>query len=338
MKALVLGCGSIGFRHIGHLRQLGLTHLEAVDPNPAARERAKAQWGIPVEQDADLALSRRPDLVLICTPASTHVELTLKALKAGAHVFVEKPLSVSLEKVRPLLEKSNGDGRMVQVGYNLRYHPAMKAAKQALDSGRLGKVLSADAEFGLYLKKWWPGRDYRNSYMATAEEGGGLLLDVSHEIDLMVWFLGPVLEVSAQGGQLSGLEMQGMDLIKILMRMESGALVSLSMDCLQPAYRRSFSLIGEDSALRWHCPEGRADTSVGEMTICESPSETYQPVKISGSPQETYVEELRDFISSIETGRPPACGWKEGAEVLRVIEAIRRSMEEKRTVKVAECR
>ena len=338
MKALVLGCGSIGYRHIGHLKQLGLSDLEAVDPNPAARERAKAQWGIPVEQDVAQALSRRPDLVLVCTPASTHVELTLKALQAGAHVFVEKPLSVSLEAIRPLIERRNGDGRMVQVGYNLRYHPAMKAAKQALDSGRLGKVLAADAEFGLYLKKWWPGRDYRSSYMATAEEGGGLLLDVSHEIDLMIWFLGPVREVTAFGGRLSKLEMEGPDLIKILMRMESGALVSLSMDCLQPAYRRSFSLTSEDSALRWHCPEGRADTSVGQMTVCDSPSEQFKPVQISGSPQETYLEELRDFLSSIETGRPPACGWKEAAEVLRVVEAIRRSMDENRTVTVSKCR
>lgn len=338
MKALVLGCGSIGFRHIGHLQQLGLTDLEAADPNPAAREKAKNHWGIPVGADADQALSRRPDMVFICTPASTHVELALKSLAAGAHVFVEKPLSVSFEKVRPLLERRNGDGRMMQVGYNLRYHPAMKAAKQVLDSGRMGKILAAHAEFGLYLKKWWPGRDYRNSYMATAEEGGGLLLDVSHEIDLMIWFLGPVLEVSAQGGRLSGLEMEGMDLIKVLMRMESGALASLSMDCLQPAYTRGFTLTGEDSALRWHCSEGRADTSVGQMSLCESSSEKFASVKISGNPQETYVEELRDFISSIETGRQPACGWKEGAEVLRVVEAIRRSIEKKRTVKVSECR
>ncbi len=338
MKVLILGCGSIGLRHIGHLRQLGLSNLEAADPSPSAQQRVKAQWGIPVDSDPEKALSRRPDLVLVCTPAATHVDLTIKALEAGAHVFVEKPLSVSLEKVRPLIERKNVDGRMVQVGYNLRYHPAMKAAKQVLDSGRMGRVLAGHAEFGLYLKKWWPGRDYRDSYMASAEEGGGLLLDVSHEIDLMIWFLGPVREVSAYGDRLSNLEMEGLDVIKVLMKMESGALVSLSMDCLQPAYMRGFTLTGEDSALRWGCPEGRADTSVGELSLCESPSERFQPVAVSGSSQETYLEELRDFISSIETGRPPACGLREAAEVLRVVEAIHRAIEQKRSVQVSECR
>lgn len=338
MKALVLGCGSIGFRHIGHLKQLGLSNLEAADPNPSAQERTKAKWGIRVDSDADEALSRRPDLVLVCTPAATHVDLTIKALEAGAHVFVEKPLAVSLETLRPLIERKNGDGRMVQVGYNLRYHPAMKAAKQVLDSGRMGKVLTGDAEFGLYLKKWWPGRDYRDSYMAGAEKGGGLLLDVSHEIDLMIWFLGSIREVSAYGDRLSRLEMEGPDVIKALLKMESGAVVSLSMDCLQPAYTRGFKLVGEDSALKWHCPEGRADTSVGELSVCESPSERFQPVKISGSSQETYLEELRDFLSSIETGRQPACGLREAVELLRVVEGIRRSIEEKRSVRMSECR
>jgi len=338
MKALVLGCGSIGSRHIGHLRQLGLSNLEAADPNPAAQQRAKARWGIPVESDSERALSRRPDLVLICTPAATHVDLTMKALEAGAHVFVEKPLSVSLGQLGPLLKTGPAAGRVVQVGYNLRYHPAMKAAKQILESGRLGKVLTAHAEFGLYLKKWWPDRDYRDSYMASAEEGGGLLLDVSHEIDLMIWFLGPVREVSAAGGRLSNLEMEGFDVIKVLMKMESGALVSLSMDCLQPTYTRGFTLSGEDSALRWHCPEGRADTSVGELSLCESSSERFQPVAVSGNPQETYLDELRDFLSSIETGRPPSCGWKEATEVLRVVEAINLSIAQKRSVRVSECR
>lgn len=337
MKVLVLGCGSIGFRHIGHLRQLGLSNLEAVDPSPSAQERTRAHWGIPVESDPDRALQRRPDMVLVCTPAATHVPLVVKALEAGAHVFVEKPLSVSLQGIQPLLDRAGGEGRVVQVGYNLRYHPAMKAAKQILDSGRMGRVLTAHAEFGLYLKKWWPGRDYRASYMADSQDGG-LLLDVSHEIDLMIWFLGPVREVTASASRLSGLEIEGWDLIKVLMTMESGAIVSLSMDCLQPVYTRGFTLTAEDSALRWDCPQGRADTSLGELSLCTTPAERFEPVAISGSSQETYVEELRDFLSSIETGRPPACGISEATDLLRVVEAIRRSIEQKRSVKVSECR
>jgi len=333
-----LGCGSIGFRHIGHLRKLGVAEIEAVDPNPEARERVRRELGLVVGSDPEKALSGKPDIVLVCTPASTHIPMALRALAAGAHVFVEKPLSTGLRETRPLADAVAADGRVLQVGYNLRYHPAMRRAKEVVTVGRLGKVLSAHAEFGLYLGKWWPGRDYRTSYMAKSEEGGGLLLDVSHEIDLMIWFLGPVREVTAYGDRLSSLEMQGPDLIKVLMKMESGALVSLSMDCLQPVYTRGFTLVGEDSALRWHCPEGRADTSVGQLSLCGAGSEHFEPLAVSGSSQETYLEELRDFLSSIETGRPPSCGWKEATEVLRVVEAINKSSAQKRSVQVSECR
>ncbi len=338
MKALVLGCGSIGLRHIGHLRQLGVTEIEAADPSPAARERVRREMGLSAWDDPTRALSLRPDIVLVCTPAATHIPVTLQALAAGAHVFVEKPLSTALKEIGPLVQSVERDGRILQVGYNLRYHPAIRKTKAILESGLLGKVVSGHAEFGLYLEKWWSGRDYRSSYMANAEEGGGLLLDVSHEIDLMSWFLGPVREVSAYADHLSRLEMAGWDLIKVLMRMESGALVSLSMDCLQPTYTRGFTLAGEDSALRWSCPEGRADTSVGELTLSPPSADRFEPVALSGSSQETYLEELRDFLSSVQTGRAPACGWREAAEVLRVVEAIRRSIAEGRSVGVAGCR
>lgn len=338
MKALVLGCGSIGLRHIGHLRELGITEIEAADPSLTARDRVRKEMGLFAWEDSGQALSRRPDIVLVCTPASTHVPVTLQALAAGAHVFVEKPLSTGLGAVQPLVDSGATDGRVLQVGYNLRYHPAMRRAKEILESGRLGKILSGHAEFGFYLGKWWPGRNYRTSYMAKAEEGGGLLLDVSHEIDLMIWFLGPVEEVSAYADRRSRLEMEGWDLIKVLMRMESGALVSLSMDCLQPTYTRGFAMVGEDSALRWHCPEGRADTSVGELVFCAPSFDRFESVALAGSSQETYLEELRDFLSSVRTGRSPACGWREAMEVLRVVEAIHRSIEQKRSVQVSECR
>ena len=192
MKALVIGCGSIGVRHIEHLRRLGVESVEAADPSPQARERVKVRLGLTVQPDPQEALNRRPDVVLVCTPAATHIPLTIQALGVGAHVFVEKPLSVGFEGVDELIEKAGSDGRIVQVGYQLRYHPAMLAVQEIVRQGRLGKILSAHAEFGLYLEKWWPGRDYRNSYMAQDDESGGLLLDVSHEIDLMIWFLGRI--------------------------------------------------------------------------------------------------------------------------------------------------
>ncbi len=326
MKALVLGCGSIGLRHVGHLRELGLSDIQVADPSPSARDRVKAQFGIRALADSEEALSARPDAVLICTPADTHIPLVEKALAAGADVFVEKPLSTSLQGSEDLLRKVRADGRIVQVGYNLRYHPAVRATKSILESGRLGRVVSGHLEFGLYLPKWWNNRDYRASYMANPDLGGGLLLDASHEIDLVLFFLGHVTEVAAYGGQLSSLEIRGLDVLKALLWTKEQALVSVHMDCVQPTYTRSFVLIGEDAALRWDCPNGRADGSVGRLLLCGRGSDGYEAVPIEGSPSETYVGELRDFLASISSKKPPAIGVESGIEVLRVATAIQESM------------
>lgn len=333
MKALVLGCGSIGLRHIGHLRQLGLSEIEAADPDFNARERVKAQCGIQADPDPEQALRRRPDIVLVCTPAATHVPMAIKALQTGAHGFVEKPLSTRLEGTEALVRMARKDGRVVQIGYQLRFHPAMKQAKKILESGRLGKVLTAHAEFGLWLEKWWPGRDYRNSYMAKDDKSGGLLLDVSHEIDLMIWLLGSVREVFAYGEKLSRLEIQGLDAVKILMRMQEGPLVSLHMDCLQPVYTRGYGLIGSGSALYWDCPEGRADQSVGRLRMGGPASDRLETLPVEG-PEQSYVEELRQFLQSIETKQPAQVGIDHGLEVLRVTEAVQESIRTGRPVGV----
>lgn len=335
MKALVLGCGSIGLRHIGHLRQLGLSDIEAADPSRAARAKTQAQTGITVAADSEEGLSRRPDVVLVCTPADTHIPLVEKALDAGAHVFVEKPLSTSLQGSDRLIQKVQSDGRVVQVGYNLRYHPAIRATQAILKSGQLGRVVSAHLEFGLYLPKWWSNRDYRASYMARTDLGGGLLLDASHEIDLALFFLGQAAEVTAYGGKLSGLEIQGMDVIKALLWMKSKALVSVHMDCVQPTYTRSFALIGENAALRWDCPNGRADGSLGRLLLCDRRAETYEAVPMTGDPQDTYLEELREFLSSVEEKKAAASGVESAVEVLRVALAIGESIRTGRSVKVA---
>ena len=197
MRALVLGCGSIGQRHITHLRQLGLSDIAAVDTSASARDRVRSALGVPVLDRLEEGLNRRPDVVLVCTPASSHLELARRAVDAGAHVFVEKPLATGLEGTAELLRRAVAGDRVVHVGYNLRYHPAVKAAQEVVRSGRLGKILMAHLEFGLYLGKWWKGRDYRDSYMARRDLGGGLILDSSHEIDLALLFLGAVREVSA---------------------------------------------------------------------------------------------------------------------------------------------
>ena len=264
--------------------------------------------------------------MVISTPAATHIPLALQAVKAGAHLFIEKPLSISLDGTEELARAAESAGRFIQIGYNMRYHPAVRAAKRLIEEGRLGKILMAHAEFGLYLKRWWPGRDYRTSYLARPEQGDSLLLDQTHEIDLLLWLLGPVREVAGAAiAKLSELEIRSPDAIKAVMTMESGCLTSLQIDCLQPTYARGFTFYGEGTGLKWDCPDGRADASMGRLLLCDRESTRYAEVPVQGKPQDLYVEELRDFLRSIETGAAPEAGLAQGIEVLKVAAAIEKA-------------
>lgn len=334
MKALVLGCGSIGLRHVGHLLQLEVSDIEAADPNPDACERARQKFGIRVSLDPEEALARGPEVVLVCTPAYLHVPMALKSLQRGAHVFIEKPLSTNLEGVDSLAQIAKAAGRTVQVGYNLRFHPAMKAMKQMTESGVVGRVLAAHVEFGLYLARWWANRDYRESYMADAKRSGGLLLDASHEIDMLLWLLGRVEEVAALGDRLSTLEISGEDVIEVILRMGSGAIASFHIDCLQPTYTRVHTLIGEGTCLRWDCPDGRADTSLGRLRCFDGRTERFRRIRLRGHPEDTYLEELRHFLRCVNSGEPPLVGMTEAIEVLKVCDRIWEAMRTRQVVKV----
>jgi predicted dehydrogenase len=334
MKVLVLGCGSIGVRHIAHLIQLGVTDIQAADPDSTKREQTRDRYGIPVYMDIEEGIQSGPDAILVCTPAHAHVPMALRALEGGAHVFIEKPLSTHVDGTDALVQSAEKHKKTVQVGYNLRFHPAMKAMKRITQSGRLGQVHMAHAEFGLYLSNWWPDRDYRDSYMAHADLSGGLLADASHEIDLLLWYLGRVQRVAAFGGRLSSLEIDGADALKVILKMESGAVASLHLDCLQPAYTRVCTLIGESTRLRWDCPKGRSDTSLGRLQMFDRSDTDYKRVRLRGRPEDTYVEELRDFLRCVKTGEEPLVGIKEGIEVLKVIEAISEAVVTSREVTV----
>ncbi len=273
----------------------------------------------------------------MCTPATSHVSLALQALDAGAHVFVEKPLSLNVDGLDGLAARAERSGKIVQVGYNLRYHPAFKTMKRLVEGGALGRILTGHAEFGLYLGKWWPNRDYRASYMADSGLSGGLIFDVSHEMDILAWFLGDAREVMAYGGKLSALDIRGVDVVKAVLKTSSGAVASLHIDCLQPTYTRVFSLVGEDAALRWDCPRGRLDRSLGRLLVYEAKSKRYERVDLEGRAGETYVEELRDFLRCVETGRAPLVGLREGTAALGVALGIRESIETGRAVRVGRC-
>jgi predicted dehydrogenase len=324
-SVLVAGAGSIGRRHLANLRQLGIQRLAATDPD--ATRLQPVVNDLAVEPFAELDESLRtfkPDVVFVCTPPVCHVEHALRALRSGADVFIEKPLSNRLDSVNTLKAEAAKLNRVVQVGYNLRFNPGLQTLKRLVEEGVAGRILWARAEVAQYLPDWRPWQDYRQSYTARRELGGGIILDASHEIDYMLWLLGPPRELTCMAGQVSGLETNVEDCATILLRLRSGAQADIHMDFAQRTPSRSCVLTGDRARLEW-------DHVQNQVKIIR-PEAAPETLKYDFEANQMYIAEVEDFFSCVHNRVPANRGLDEAELTLQVALAALASTAERKWV------
>lgn len=318
---LVAGSGSIGRRHMANLHRLGVHKLAACDPDPDRLAPMVEELAVEPFSDFSTALaSRKPDIVFVCTPPVHHVGQALQALRAGAHVFIEKPLSHGLEGVEELADEAKRSARVVQVGYNLRFHPGLRKLKELVEAGTLGRLLWAQVEAGQYLPDWRPWQDYRQSYTARRELGGGILLDGSHELDSITWLLGQPVEVRCMAGKVSALEVDVEDCASVLLRFADGAQADVHLDFVQRVYSRSCKLVGERGTAFW-------DFTAREVRLFLAEDGGWQSFPHSFEPNDMYVAEVESFLRCVANGDNPLVSLAEASEVLKLALAARSSAE-----------
>ncbi len=312
MRYLVVGCGSIGKRHIDNLLRLETGEVLATDISPGRRREVESRFGIEAFDDLDLALARQPDAAVIATPPHSHVELALRAAQQGCHLFIEKPLADRMGGVEELERIVGVGGLVTLVGCNLRFHPGLMEVKRLLDEGAIGRTLSASAHFGQYLPTWHPSEDYRGTYSAHREEGGGIILDAVHEIDYLRWLIGEVSEVICFAEKLSDLEIDSEDVAALLLRFDGGAIGEVHVDYVQRVYSRTCRVIGVEGTIEWDYVAGttRVYTEArGRWEVSQAPGDW--------EPNRMYVEEFRHFIRCLRGEDQPICDVSEGRRVLQ---------------------
>lgn len=251
MKALLISLGAIGRRHLTNLRG-----LERAADITVLRRPESAREGIPEAADRVVysledALRMRPDVALIASPAPQHIEMALKLASEGIHLFIEKPLSSDLSGVDALISESRRQGLTLTVGYNLRFCRSLQMLRTALIEGRIGRLLAVRSEVGQYLPDWRPGADYRKSASANAILGGGVVLELSHEIDYVRWLAGDFRSVSARLACIGGLELDVEDSAELIFDLHAGGLAHIHLDMIQRVPTRTCRLIGSEGILEW---------------------------------------------------------------------------------------
>ena len=320
VRFLVIGCGSIGKRHIENLRKLGVQDIIAFDVQSSRREEVRERFGVSVANSLARAWEYKPDVAVITVPTSLHIPLALQAAKHTCHLFIEKPLSHTMEGADELLREVKERGLVTLVGCNMRFHPGLMRVKELVDEGAVGKVVAARVEVGQYLPDWHPLEDYRHSYSARQDLGGGVVLDAIHEIDYIRWMLGVVETIACFAGKLSRLEIETEDTAAILLRFSSGAIGEIHMDYVQRVYGRTCQIIGDGGTIRWDYTTDEvqwysADTR--EWQIFGNPS--------SWDPNQMYVDEMQHFLGCLAGKENSILDVIEGVRVLEVALAAKAS-------------
>lgn len=307
-RILVRGVGSIGQRHARNLLAEG-ARVDVSDPDP--QRCASVSGARPVApEDVDLTLY---DAAVIASPNVHHAAQTLEVLDAGLRVLVEKPLAVSAADADRVVERA---GDRVMVGYNLRFHQPVAEVIRRARTGDVGTMLSARFWFGSYLPDWRPGADYRATYSAQRRLGGGVLLDASHELDLLLWLLDArsVEVVGSIVDRRGALDIDVEDTAKALLRSADGTPVEVSLDYLSRRYRRGIEIIGTMGTLRLDWAR-----AVIELEDIDGLAQAPVTTEVSDS----YVHEAQAFMRFVTGEDASPIPARAGADVVHLAERIR---------------
>ena len=321
-RILIVGLGSMGKRHLSVIQ--GLFPEAKIKVFRQGERREETKPGLNEVSSLNEARQFLPEIIVICNPASEHINTALKFIDARVNLFIEKPISHSTNEIVQLISAFMATNGVLMVGYNLRYLKSLQEFRRNLLDGLIGVPLSVRCEVGQYLPSWRPKKDYRESVSAKRELGGGVLLELSHEIDYLRWIFGEVDWVRATLLQQSALEIDVEDTVHLTIGFENVTagrqlVASLNMDFIRHDTRRSCTVIGNKGSLHW-------DGILGEVSIFRAGEKTWQTLFTNDNGiEDTYILEWHELIKAIEKKRSPAVTGEDGLRVVEIIEAARLS-------------
>jgi len=315
----ILGCGSIGRRHIKNLLTAGCNNLVAYDPVLLSRDTLKQETGLDAAADLTYVWEKKPAIAFITSSTQSHIPLALEAARRGCHLFIEKPLSHSLAQCEELRDELARSKRASMIGCNMRFHFGPRTVKSQIEQGRIGDVLCARIHCGSYLPSWRPQQDYRASYSASPEFGGAIL-DIIHEIDLACWYFGEARVVGSAVLPARSLQLTTDGAAEIILAHSSGVLSSVHLNYLQRDYCRTCQVIGSCGSIYWDFAKRRVDVLGEDGNPADSFAEpTDEDVN------SMYLFELKHFLSAVENGTDSGNEISAATNVLRIALTVRES-------------
>ncbi len=252
MKILIVGSGSIGMRHLKNCLALSCNDITVVSRNKTTITDFN---NIKVCNSIKNAFLNNQvyDAAIVATPSSLHIENTIELITKGVKkIYVEKPVSSTLDFTYDLVKLVNKNKVIIFVGYDLKFDPGLNKVKQLLDNKTIGNIISVQAEVGQYLPDWRKGTNYKEGMSAKVNLGGGVMLDLIHEFDYLQWLLGTYKKIVGFNKKIEHLDIETEGIAVTIFETNKGVLGMLSLDYIQKELNRNAKFIGDFGTITWN--------------------------------------------------------------------------------------
>ena len=322
-KILIIGMGVMGMRYYTLLnKEFPKVKIIVYRSTKKINNKINVIKNISTYNDIDLAINEKPDFCILCNPSSYRIKILKKLIQGRINILIEKPISNSTKNIHEIQKLAKNKKVKILVGYNLRYLDSLIYLRNFVKSKKIGEFLGARCEVGQNIRYWRSKKDYKNSVSTSKKLGGGVLLELSHEIDYVNWIFGPIKWVQAKLVKNEFLNLNVEDTAHLLFGVDHNKnekLISINMDFVREDKTRTCYVIGRKNSVFW---DGNKNI-VSKFNKKENKWDVIYKGKLDIP--STYLYQINQMIKLLNGKSEPKIKFSEGIQVIEIIEAARRS-------------
>lgn len=328
-KILLIGLGAIAKKHLLNIKKLLPFSIVGVLHHSIKKQTKNKNIDHNFYNLSD-AINFNPNAAIICSPANTHIDFAVKLAKKKVNLFIEKPLSINLNKVNKLIDITNNAKLNIMLGYNLKFMSSYIKLKSLLKKKIIGDIYLVNAEVGQYLPEWRKEVKYYDSVSAKKEFGGGALLELSHEINYIYNLFGMPSSVYACGGTYNFKDIDVEDLVTMTMQYEKkNIIVNINLDFIQRVPSRQCKFIGSKGTIIWNLLKN-------EIEIFKIKTNKWKIIEHSPIVDiyASYFNEIKYFINLISKPKKNISDLSEGIDTIKIIQCSKKSIKLKKEINI----
>lgn len=312
----IVGMGSAGRRHFRIVKKLFPNMIISLVRSGKGKKCLEDEIADNLFKSIPEACENNVDAAIISSPANLHIPQSEKFIKQKIHVLIEKPISTSKKHILELNELAENNTTIAQVGYVLRHNKSLQYFEAKIREGFIGNPLNGRIVCSSYLPNWRPGQNYKNSVSAKPELGGGVLLELSHELDYLIWLFGDFLEVQSKIIKSNNLGIQCSDTAYIISKHPNNFICSIHLDFNSQISTRECYVTGSEGTIVWDGVN---------QTVHYNGINGYFKKSFNKKTDYMYQNQILNFFKSCMYQEIPSVKLLDSFKVMEVIELIEKS-------------